>query len=227
MKPPRLVITTGTLNALKWLALACMAGDHVNKYLLNDSVPGLFATGRLALPIFLFAIAYNLARPDTLKKGVYLRVMQRLLFFGVIASAPFIALGGLLAGWWPLNVLFTLLALVTTIYLVDRGNWFLAGIVFLIGGSSVEFWWPAIIFGVAVWAYCKKPTWSAAIVAILACSALWLINRNMWAIAALPLILAASSVDVNFPRCRYVFYSFYPAHLIVIFFLKKASFLFV
>ena len=225
MKPPCLSITTGTLNALKWLALVFMVGDHVNKYLLGDTIPYLFAAGRIVLPLFLFVLAYNLARPDTLQNGVYLRVMQRLLFFGALASMPFVALGGLLAGWWPLNILFTLLALAATVYFVDSGHFVIAGIVFLIGGSSVEFWWPAIIFGVAVWAYCKQPSWSAAIVAILACSALWVINRNMWAMVALPLILATPSIEVKFPRCRYGFYIFYPAHLAIILLLKKTLFL--
>ena len=216
MKPPCVHITTGTLNALKWLALVFMVGDHVNKYLLGDTIPFLFAAGRLVLPLFVFVLGYNLARPGTLMNGVYLRVMKRLLLFGALASIPFICLGGLLAVWWPLNILVTLAVLTATLYAIDSGHFIIAGIVFLIGGSSVEFWWPAIIFGVAVWAYCKQPSWCAAIVAILACSALWVINRDMWALVALLLILAAPSIDVKFPRCSYGFYIFYSAHLSLI-----------
>lgn len=81
----------------------------MNKYLFNATIPGLFEAGQLCLPIFVFVLAYNLARPGTLESGAYLRTMKRLAIFGALASVPFIALGGLLAGWWPLNVMFTLL----------------------------------------------------------------------------------------------------------------------
>ena len=56
----------GTIEGLKWLALVLMTGDHVNKYLFNATLPVLFEAGRIALPLFVFVLAYNLARPGTL-----------------------------------------------------------------------------------------------------------------------------------------------------------------
>jgi hypothetical protein len=100
---PRLVIPNGSVEALKWLALVLMTGDHVNKYLLNGTVPALFDAGRLAMPIFAFVLAYNLARPGNLERGVYRRTITRLGLFGVVSTPICIALGGLLYGWWPLN----------------------------------------------------------------------------------------------------------------------------
>ena len=47
---PALVLSSGTLEALKWLALLLMTLDHVNKHLLHASVPELSAARRLALP---------------------------------------------------------------------------------------------------------------------------------------------------------------------------------
>ena len=94
---PRLELSSGALEALKWLALLLMTLDHVNKHLLHASVPELFAAGRLALPLFGFVLGYNLARPGALVGGVYSRTARRLALFGSIASVPFIALGGL--GW--------------------------------------------------------------------------------------------------------------------------------
>jgi len=103
MKP--LHVPNGTVEALKWLALILMTSDHVNKYLFNGTVPWLFNAGRVTLPLFVFVLAYNLARPDTLERGVYPRTMQRLTLFGVLATPAFIALGGLMAGWWPLSII--------------------------------------------------------------------------------------------------------------------------
>ena len=60
---PRPMVADGTLEALKGLALLLMSADHVNKYLLNGTVPALFDAGRLALPDFTFVLACNLGRP--------------------------------------------------------------------------------------------------------------------------------------------------------------------
>jgi hypothetical protein len=227
------VVSDGTIEALKWLGLILMTGDHVNKYLFNTTIPGLFEAGRLCLPIFIVVLAYNLARPGAMERGAYVRTIQRLALFGAVASIPFIALGGLVAGWWPLNVLFTLLIITTTAYLVEQGgavNLAVAGVVFLIEGSSVEYWWPAVALGLAAWSYFKRPSMPAATAALLSCAALWLINGNWWAMAALPLLLLASCLDLRMPRLRWAFYCYYPLHLAALWLIRipmsKAGYLF-
>jgi len=228
-----LCIPDGTVEALKWLALALMTGDHVNKYLFNGTLPFFFEAGRLALPIFIFVLAHNLARPGAFERGVYTRTIKRLTDFGAVASVPFIALGGLTAGWWPLNVLFTLIVVTACAYLIERGgarHLIGAGLMFLVGGALVEYWWPAVAFGLAVWSYRKRPTWAAAAVALLACAALWFINHNLWALASLPLLLVASRVDLPMPRLRWAFYVYYPLHLAALWLIRipmsKAGYLF-
>jgi hypothetical protein len=127
---------------MKWLALLSMTGDHVNKYLFNDTLPFLFEIDRLAMPLFIFVLAYNLARPGIYESGAYLRIMTRLTIFGLLASPAFIALGGLLDGWWPLNIMFALLVITATAYLIEYrtvGSYVTAVVVFLVGGTSVEF----------------------------------------------------------------------------------------
>ena len=42
MQLPRVAVSDGTLEALKWLALLLMAADHTNKYLLRDASHTLF-----------------------------------------------------------------------------------------------------------------------------------------------------------------------------------------
>lgn len=227
------VVSNGTIEALKWLGLVLMTGDHVNKYLFNATIPGLFEAGRLCLPIFIVVLAYNLARPGAMERGAYIRTIQRLALFGSVASIPFIALGGLVAGWWPFNVLFTLLIITAMAYLVEQGgavNLTAAGVVFLIGGSSVEYWWPAVALGLAAWSYFKRPSLPAATAALLSCAALWLINGNWWAMAALPLLLLASCLDLRMPRLRWVFYAYYPLHLAALWLIRipmsRAGYLF-
>ncbi|MEO8924495.1 MAG: TraX family protein [Caldimonas sp.] len=221
---PVITLTSGSLEALKWLGLVLMALDHVNKYLLHASVPALFYAGRAVLPIFAIVLAYNLARPGTLERGVYLRVMTRLAGAGALATAPFIALDGLGWGWWPLNIMFMLLVATGVMYLVERGtaSRVLAVGLFVIGGALVEFWWPALTIAVGAWSYFRRPNWTALLFALAGLFALYVFNKNLWALAALPLIVLASRVDLPVPRMRWVFYAFYPLHLAVIWMARGA-----
>jgi len=219
---PPLVMAGGTIEALKWLALVLMTGDHINRFLFNGTLAYLFELGRLALPIFVFVLAYNLARPGQLERGTYPRTMKRLAAFGALASVPFIALGDLLhAGWWPLNVLFSLLVLTTTLYLIERNDLLAAGVLFLVGGSLVEYGWLGLTLGLAVWTYCKQPSLPAAAVALLACAGLWFTNGNLWALASVPLILPATRLNLHLPRLRWAFYAYYPLHLGVIWLIRS------
>jgi uncharacterized membrane protein YhaH (DUF805 family) len=226
---PRLIVSDGTIEALKWLALVLMTLDHVNKYLLHGSAPLLFALGRIALPLFAFVLAFNLARPGAVARGTHQRTAARLLFFGALASVPFIALGGLGAGWWPLNIMATLLVATGVIYLVERGGPFratLAVVLFIVGGGFVEFWWPAIALTVAGWRYVKRPSWPALLAWVLATLALnlngWafgampLLNASMWALLAFPIIFATPYIELRACRLRYVFYVYFPLHLAVL-----------
>lgn len=216
---PKPELSSGSLEALKWLALLLMTLDHVNKDLLHASVPELFAAGRLALPLFGFVLGYNLARPGALASGGYSRTARRLAIFGTIATIPFIALGGLGWGWWPFNIMATLLVATLCAWLIEVGGparLVAAAAVFIVGGALVEFWWPGLAVCLMAWAYCRRPSWLRLALWIGALVSLYVINRNLWALAALPFIFTASHVNINFPRSRLGFYVYYPAHLAVL-----------
>jgi len=217
------VVSSGTLEALKWLALVLMTLDHVNKYLFAEQIPGGFELGRIAMPLFAFVLAYNLSRPGSLQGGAYIRTMKRLALCGVIAAPFFIGLGGLAFGWYPLNIMFMLLVATATLYLVEQGGrarMMAAVAVFLVGGAFVEFWWFALAFCLAAFWYCKMASKAALVVWVLAAASLYVVNRNLWALASMPLILSAPLVDVKMPRFRNVFYAYYPAHLAVLLFIS-------
>lgn len=228
---PRLVLSDGMVETLKWLGLILMTGDHINKYLFNGTLPMLFEIGRLALPLFVFVLAYNLARPHALECGVYRRTIIRLMVFGGLATPAFITLGGIrFGGFWPLNIIFTLLTFTVTAYLIEKGRFFSAGLVFLVGGGLGEFLWPAIVLGLAIWSYCKRPSLMAVTAALIACASLWFTNHNMWALAALPAIQLATHFNLRVPRLRLFFYGYYPLHLILLLLIRipmrKAGYLF-
>lgn len=215
--PPALVIDEGTLQGLKWLALGLMVIDHANKYLASGQIAWMFAVGRVSLPLFCFVLAYNLNRPRMLDHGGFTRVLQRTALSGAVATPFFMLLGGLGWGWWPLNILFTLFVATAISYLLERrhrgdGAW--AIVAFVIGGAVVEFWWVGLGLCLAARYHCKHPGVASLVGLAAATAALYVVNRNLWALAALPLIVAAPHLhDLRLPRWRMVFYVVYPAHL--------------
>jgi hypothetical protein len=221
---PPIRLGNGTVEGLKWTGLVLMTLDHINKYLLHESVPALFALGRLALPLFGVVLAFNLARPGTLERGVYPRMLGRLAIAAAISEIPFMALGGLAWGWYPFDILVTLMVATAIMWTLEAGgSWRVAWaiVIFLVGGALVEFWWPGVAMCVAAWLYCRRPSYAYLLWWIGATAALYLINRNLWALAALPLIFYAPHVHWRVPRIRYAFYMYYPAHLAVIWTLSR------
>ncbi len=226
---PLLVISDGTLEGLKWFALIVMTLTHIDKYLCHQNLPGIFELGRIALPLFSFVLAYNLARPDSLKSGRYLRTLKRLAFFGLVSSLFYIPLSGqlkgcfpptgLLKGAYPLNIMFLLFVATGIFYLIDAGGrlrTFAAICLFIFGGLFVEFWWFGLAFCFCAWLYCKSPTLIRLSCWIAAAVLLYMVNRSFWAMAAIPVIFLAPRIQLNIPRIRYAFYIYYPAHLAVI-----------
>ncbi|PWF55358.1 TraX family protein [Massilia glaciei] len=232
-RAPQLVVPDGTLEAFKWIALISMTGDHVNKYLFNGTHDWLFYCGRSALPLFVFVLAYNLARPGAKVRGAYHRTIWRLVVVGGLTTPVFIGLGGLVAGWWPLNIMFTLAAVAVMLLLAERrtvAGYVCAAGVSLAAGALVEFGWSALALGLAVWIYCWRRSWMAMALAAAAFAGLWHVNGNPWALVAVPIVLGASGVGLNVSRLRWVFYAYYPAHLFVLWLIRipmsKAGYLF-
>lgn len=218
----RIHIENGTLEAIKWLALLWMTGDHVNKYALAGTSSVLFDFGRMVMPLFGFVLAYNLARPGAAAAGVHVRVMKRLLIFGLISTPAFLGLGGLLYDWWPLNIMFTLLVTTASAFLFfERPGWksnLLGLAVLIVGGSSVEFWWPAILMNLALIAWVKSGRFRWFLAALFAAFFLGAINLDQWALASFPLMLLAPHVKLRIPRIRWAFYAYYPALLYALWF---------
>lgn len=207
-------MANGSLEGVKWLALALMAGDHINKYLYDWGLPWAFELGRLVLPLFAAVLGYNLARLAS--PADCLRVLRRMLVVGLVASIPFMALGKLAWGFYPLNVMFTLAVAVGVVALLLRGQRWPAVALFLVGGGLVEFWWFGVAAVLASWHLARKPGLQALALFVLSILALSVVNQNLWALGALPILWLASRSDWRVPRLRYAFYVFYPAHLAIL-----------
>ncbi len=220
---PPFKISNGTLEALKWLALLFMTIDHANRFFFKGSIYAAYCAGRLAMPLFAFILAYNLARPGTLERGIYVQTLKRLTVFGFLAMPAYNAMKGI-HYWWPLNIMFTLWIATACLFLVEKGgiaNIFIAIFFFFFGGTLVEYHWPGLAFCISAWFFCKKPSIFTLSLSFLCC--LWLnnINNNIWALLTFPLIFIAIKIDLEVPRIRYLFYIYYPAHLSIFWLLSK------
>lgn len=218
-KAPVLSISDGSLEALKWVAVVCMVLDHVGKYLLHDTVPALFFAGRLTMPLFGFVLGYNLSRPGALASGVYFRTSKRLLVWALISCVPFMALNMDVQGLWPLNILFLLLLATSIAWLFDMGGRWptIAAIqLFVFGGFVAEFFWFGLLACLTVWAYRRNPSWSLLLCWLLSLASFYVFNGNFWAFGVVPFVIVASLVRFNVPRMSLFFYTFYPAHLSLI-----------
>ena len=71
---PRIELSDGAAEAMKWLGLILMTADHAQKYGLMPTVPGVYEAGRMAFPLFGIVLAYNLARVQSRDPTVYVRV---------------------------------------------------------------------------------------------------------------------------------------------------------
>ena len=108
-----------------------------------------------------------------------------------------------------------LLASTACLYLHQSGgavNGAAAIALFGAGGALGEFFWPGMLMFFAAWNYCRRPSWWALVFWIAATASLYLINRNLWALAAFPVIFAAPHIALQVPRVKSIFYAYYPLH---------------
>lgn len=203
------VLSPAATLGLKVFALAAMVADHVD-WLLFDSTLGVHVgIGRTVFPIFAYLLAHNLLRAEP---GHLLRsVAPRMLVVGMIAHLPYVAAGG----GQLLNVMFTL-ALATAVVagwrLGYRALPIAAG---LVAGVLVDYqWFGLAVVALSVWGL--RAGWPLWLHAVSWTVLLWPINGNAWALAALPLILAAGYLQGDAPRWGSLFYVAYPTHLVAL-----------
>lgn len=217
----KIEVSSGSVETMKWLALVVMVVDHINKYLLSNDFPLLFAVGRVSMPLFAFVLAYNLSRPDALSSGRYQRVLTRLAIFGLLAAPTYYALGG--APIFVMNIMFMLAVGVLVLWLCDEGgasNYALAAITFIVASALVEYWWLGVMVMISAWAFFRKNTVFRFLCVVLSLVTLAVINQNFYALFAIPIFYLGTFIKWEVKRSKYTFYWFYPVHLTAIFAIK-------
>lgn len=223
---PALSLSSEATETIKWLALIAMTLDHANKILFNAQFAWMYALGRLAMPLFGYVLAYNLAKSDALKSHAYRRVMMRLFITG-LAATPFYKAAFHHVGLGSLNIMFTLGLATCILFLIDKSmqsnnadsviiTHALVVALFILGSLFVEGQTIAVGYVLAAWTYCKTQNGWVFLIWLLSTVGLSLINGNHWAVAAVPIILITSKIHVNLPRLKWLFYAYYPMHLVIL-----------
>jgi hypothetical protein len=199
-----------------------MLVDHLYFFLHIERLQYFYALGRLTMPLFAFALGYGLAiQKDTDSK---LPTIKRLLVFGLIASIPYIGLGSVMSGWWPLNIMFTFLISTLIISILTSSiklRFLIALALFIICGAFVEYCWAGIGLTLSFWFFIRRPNWLSFLLILGSVIMLNNFNGSYWATLALPIIYIASKVNFPLPRIKHLFYYLYPIQFGLIWFARN------
>jgi hypothetical protein len=194
------------IEPLKWLALAIMLAEHAMRYVAGELPPWLYAAGRVAFPLFAFALALGLRMHPCGKLG---GIIARMLVWAAIAQAT-IRLVDVTDN--RLNVLFTFALGVAAAYAMGciRQLGVAAVGLGVIGAAS---WWcefgpPGVAFvaGCVTLGRAGERPIAAWIAVLLLLALLAIPNGNHYALAAVPAALLVAWSQVRLPRLRGVFY---------------------
>lgn len=199
-------MTSGGREALKWLAVVLMTGDHVAKVFFGGYVPVVSELGRIAFPVFALVMAYNLAQPGAdVGKSV-----RRLLVWGIVAQPAH----ALVFGYWiPLNVLLSFALATAALWCVQQRRWWLLGLCLGPSPLLVDYQWAGVALVLSgYWWHRRQGEGETFGVLLLALCGLCVYNGNGWALIALP-AMALGKLGWRVPRTRWGFYGYYVGHL--------------
>jgi len=203
---------------LKLLAMITMTIDHVG-HVIFPTVSWFRYIGRVSFPIFCFLIVQGFFHTKDVKRYI-LRMLMFAFISEVIYDLTFFN------SWFYLgkqNVLFTFIISLLMLYVCEKasGIYKMGAVVF------------CMFFAYLI--KCDYNMYGVLLIYLLYCSHN---NRNkttgsivIWSMLYIPyyqVIAAVSSIPIYFyngkrgPRFRYVFYIFYPFHLLLLYLIKQS-----
>lgn len=216
-------------DILKIIALLTMTLDHI-AYILHTPFETVFRLmGRLSFPLFVFLIVFNLSQKNLFKKYI-----SRLFGFALISTLSLIYFKSKAGEIIPLNILWTLLLGVVTIYTIktvnNLSNKFLRYLTLayvllfaIVLSFIVDYEVFGLLYMLSMYGWFNKKHFIYGISAIIFS---FLINIHISLTAsvisaiitsALLLPISQSAKAKRFLRPWWLFYAYYPLHLVVIY----------
>ena len=211
---------------LKIIAIISMFIDHIG-YVIFDKFSYFNYIGRLAFPIFAFQISEGYIHTKNLKK-----YFLRLLLFAFISQIPFMIFCNAISADFSLNIFFTLLLGLSSIYIYDKLKYKSLGII-----SSI------LIALIAQFIHCDYGFYGVSIILIFYIFKNNFISANiffilstlikhlipyikngfytaylyLFACALIPIVFIALYNGKKGKNTKYLLYFFYPLHLLLIY----------
>lgn len=217
---------------LKLIACITMFMDHLGYVIYNGNVSWLNCIGRLAFPIFAFQISEGYIHTKNIKKYIL-----RLATLAIISQIPFSLFHSIINNNIALNVMFTLLLGIISIFIFDKYNKtlgifaaFFFGIIAQVTNCDYGFYGVIII----LLFYMTKANKSMLLTSyLLATTVKFLINYSLYGfsnfkvllINGLPFLISTLLAGVIIylyneqkgPNTKYWLYTFYPLHLVLLY----------
>lgn len=206
---------------LKLLAMATMAVDHIGAAFFPEVI-AFRVVGRISMPIFAFLVAEGCRHTSNWKK-----YCGRLVLFGLISEIPFnLYFYGSISAFYHQNMMFTLALGVLAVALYERhrnGGGAVWGLgVAIIGGIlMVDYgmYGVLLVFTFYLWG---QRVWGYAMV--LAALTLLIQPLGLQTVAILAILPISLYNGERGKDMRWLFYGFYPSHLLILWGLQMAQF---
>lgn len=213
---------------LKMIAIIAMLFDHIG-YVIFNKFTFMNCIGRLAFPIFAFQMAKGYSHTKNLKKYFF-----RLFIFAIISQIPYILFLSAFNGGFHLNILFTLILGLISITIYEKLDNKYLGIFLVVLCCIIAqyFYFDYGWFGIATififHIFKDKKAFmnlSFILMAFIYYFSKYLISLNLiylfiiffCILALIPINLYNKKKGKNI---KYLFYIFYPLHLIVLYILS-------
>lgn len=215
--------------ALKIVACLTMICDHFGYLIYNGKLSFFNFIGRIAFPIFAFQISQGYSHTKNLKKYI-----SRLFIFAIISQYPFMLFHNLISTGLSLNIFFTLLLGLICIILYDKLPYKFLSIIMSVCIAYIA----QVIkcdygfFGVAIILlfYIYKDNKILMSLSFILCTIIkywsYIITYghfNTYALLCLCTIIPIIFINLynqkQGKKIKYFLYIFYPAHLLIIYFL--------
>ena len=225
-----------TAYNIKLIAITAMLIDHIAWSFVDlENMTGqiMHLFGRITAPIMCFFIVQGFIHTKSL-----IRYLHRLIIFAVISQLPYSYFRFGTIALLPFNMIYTLALGLLVIYsfcYIHNEFWRIAAILIIIAFSLLGDWmYLAIAFCLVFYIYCHsftKQAFAIAAIAVLEVIGLffnelalgkdiisaWLNSGfQLGILLSLPLIYLYNGNQGGFKYSRWLFYIFYPAHLLIL-----------
>lgn len=220
-RAPRIALNTDT-NLLKLVAIVLMVVDHVGYQLMGDNII-MRSVGRISFPIFAWCIVVGCEYTHDIKA-----YMKRMALFYFVSQPCYVLAFG--RAWTQHNIYLTLLLGLLAIWSIkDREYWALPMVLLASYFISPNYGMNGVY--VIILMYLVRGSKLLAAIVLSAFCVYWgtgsrvvfmigeyAVRLQSLAILALPLIIVPTHSRLRLNK--YVFYAFYPVHLLIIYCIK-------